>query len=410
MTKFAIPVASHARREVIALLAALMAINALAVDIVLPALPDITAALRVTTENQQQFIVLIYLMGFGAAQFFYGPILDRFGRRMPLMVGLAIYITAGTLCVFAPNMGTLLALRFIQGAGAAGTRVVAQTVTRDLFKGRAMAEVMSLVQMVFMMIPILAPGLGQLVMLFTPWQGVFWFMVAFGITVTAWCLVRLPETLAAENRRSLSFASIAEGFSLVFSNRIAMGYMIASAFLFGGALGFISTVQQLYVDVYHLGPWFPLAFAGSAVTMALAAYLNSRVVGRFGMRRIAHLGVLLSIACAGILTVSSLFGPVPLWVFIPLISGPIFAMGWTAGNMVSLAMEPLGKVAGSASAIFGSVQTLGGALLGSITGHFFNNTITPIVSGFLVFGICALIAILIAEKGKLFGVGTQQPV
>lgn len=407
MSKIALPIASSGRLEVIAILAALMAINALAVDIVLPALPDMAHALNATSENQQQLIVLVYLLGFGAAQFFYGPILDRFGRRIPLMVGVSIYVLAGILCVFSPNLVSLLILRFVQGIGAAGTRVVSQTVTRDLFKGRAMAEVMSLVHMVFMIIPIVAPGIGQLLLLIGPWPAIFWFTAGFGVLVAAWCIIRLPETLAPENRRSLSFATIGEGFGLVFSNRVAMGYMIASAFLFGGVLSFISTVQQIYVGIYQLGPWFSAAFASSAVSMAISAYLNSRVVGRFGMRRIAHAGVILTIVCAGILTALSLIGTPPLWLFIPLISGPIFALGWTAGNMVSIAMEPLGKVAGSGSAVFGSVQTLGGASLGILTGHFYNHTVTPLVTGFLIYGLCALLAIIVAEKGKLFGVGSQ---
>lgn len=407
MSKIALPIASSGRLEVIAILAAIMAINALAVDIVLPALPEISSALRVASENNQQFIVLIYLVGFGAAQFFYGPILDRYGRRIPLLVGLGIYVVVGILCVFSPNLVTLLILRFVQGAGAAGTRVVAQTVTRDLFKGRAMAEVMSMVQMVFMIIPIIAPGIGQILLFVGPWPGIFLFTAAFGLLVAIWCFLRLPETLAPENRRNLSFASIKEGFALVLTNRLAMGYMFSSAFLFGGVLGFISTVQQIYVGIYQLGTWFSIAFAGSAAAMAFSAYLNSRVVGRYGMRRIAHAGVFLSITCAGMLTAISLFGTPPLWAFMLLISGPVFALGWTAGNMVSIAMEPLGKVAGSGSAVFGSVQTLGGASLGIITGQFYNHTVTPLAMGFLIYGLCALLAVLFAEKGKLFGVGSK---
>lgn len=395
---------AHSRIELIALLASLMALNALALDIMLPALPDMANDLKLTFDNEQQWVLTIYMLGFGAAQMAFGPLSDRFGRRTPLIIGLLVYIVAAALAVYAPNFTILLVLRLIQGMGAASTRVISQAVTRDLFKGRAMAEIMSLVHMVFMIVPIIAPSLGQVILFSGPWSSLFWFMAGLGAIVLLWTYVRLPETLAPEGRRSLAISSIIDGFRIVFSNRIAMSYIFASTFLFSGLMAYVNISQQLYVDVYHLGALFPLAFAATAATMALASFLNSRVVGRFGMRRIAHTGILLYLASAIVMLILTMMGPIPLWLFFTLIGIPLFMIGWTVGNMISLAMTPLGSVAGSAAAVLGTTQTLIGTLLGIIVGQVFNGTLMPFAIGLVLFGTCSLLAALFAEKGRLFGV------
>ena len=395
------------RPEFIALVAALMALNALAIDVMLPALPYMGEALGVANENERQLVVSAYMIGFGAAQLVFGPITDRFGRRAPLFVGIALYVVCAFLATFAPTFATLLILRFIQGLGAASTRVIATSVVRDRFSGREMAEVMSLTFMVFMAIPIIAPGIGQVILLTGPWHYIFLFMSGLAALILAWAFLRLPETLHPEYRRPLRLAVIVEGFRLVFTNRVAFFYGLAGMFLFGAMFGFIISSQQIFVGIYGLGPLFPVAFATMAGFMAVSSFINSRIVKRFGMRRLSHTAILIYIGCASILLILSVIGPVPFWLFFALLMVIQVAFGNAASNMNSLSMEPLGAVAGTAASVFGFMQTVGGALLGTYIGQHFNGTLTPNATGYVVMGTLVLCCALIAEKGKLFGVGKE---
>ncbi len=395
------------RPEFIALIAALMSLNALAIDIMLPALPNMGEALGVASENERQYVIAAYMLGFGIAQLAYGPLSDRFGRRAPLLIGIILYIVSAIAAVFSPNFGVLLALRFTQGIGAAGTRVIATSIVRDRYSGREMAEVMSLTFMVFMAMPVLAPSIGQILLLTGPWQAIFLFMGALAAIVSTWAFLRLPETLHPEFRRPLTVSSIVDGFRLVVSNRTALFYSLAGTFTFAALFGFISTSQQVYVEIYGLGPLFPAAFAAVAVLMAVSSFTNSRIVRRWGMRRISHGAILVSIGTSAIWLSLSLAGFMPLWLFLLLLSIIMFCFGWYSSNMNSLSMEPLGAVAGTAAAIFGFIQTVGGALMGSFIGQHFDGTVVPVTAGYFSMGVLALICILIAERGKLFGVGAQ---
>ncbi len=276
------------RGEFIALIAAIMAINALAVDIMLPGLPQIGASLGVQSENHVQFVITAYLLGFGVSQLFYGPLSDRFGRRLPLFGGLVIYILAALASAVVTDFTTLIVLRVLQGLGAAGTRVIAVSVVRDKFAGRQMAEVMSLVMMVFMILPVVAPATGQLIMLLGEWHLIFLSMALMALIVGMWAFFRLPETLPASNRRPLTVRSVIGGFGIVLSNRVALFYMLGTSFILGALFGYINSAQQIFVGIYELGALFPLAFAAVAMTLALASFMNSRLVGRFGMRRISQ--------------------------------------------------------------------------------------------------------------------------
>ena len=395
------------RPEFIALVAALMALNALAIDVMLPALPYMGEALGVSNENERQLVVSTYMIGFGLAQLVFGPITDRFGRRAPLFVGIALYVVCAFLATFAPTFGALLVLRFIQGLGAASTRVIATSVVRDRFSGREMAEVMSLTFMVFMAIPIIAPGIGQVILLTGPWHYIFLFMAGLAALILLWAWLRLPETLHPEYRRPLRLSVIAEGFRLVFTNRTAFFYGLAGMFLFAGLFGFIVSSQQIFVGIYGLGPWFPVAFAAMAGFMAVSSFVNSRIVKRFGMRRLSHTAMFVYIVSAAILLLFSLMGPVPFWLFFALLMIVQVAFGNAASNMNSLSMEPLGAVAGTAASVFGFMQTVGGALIGTYIGQHFDGTLRPNATGYVVMGTLVLCCALIAEKGRLFGVGKE---
>ncbi|MGD9476601.1 multidrug effflux MFS transporter [Shinella sp. G-2] len=390
--------------EFIALMALLMALNALAIDIMLPGLQEIGASLGVENENHRQYVISAYLIGFAFAQLAYGPVSDRFGRRVPMFIGLAIYIVSSLCAILVPSFAALLALRFIQGIGSAAMRVITVSIVRDIFGGRAMAEVMSLIMMVFMVVPVLAPGTGQVVMLFGDWHLIFVFMAVMAAVIWAWMYFRLPETLHPEDVRPFTVRSVLAGFRIVLTDRVALCYTLASTFIFGALFGFINSAQQIYVGIYGLGVWFPVAFAGVAAFMALSSFVNARLVGRFGMRRLSH-GALM-----GFLAVNTLWmlltllwpGHLPFALFIVLFALSMFQFGWIGSNFNSLAMEPLGHVAGTASSVLGFMGTAGGTIIGAIIGQSFNGTALPLVTGFFTLSIIGLIFVLIAERGKLF--------
>ncbi|MCJ8518185.1 multidrug effflux MFS transporter [Pseudorhizobium tarimense] len=390
--------------EFIALMAALMALNALAIDIMLPGLQQIGAALGVDNENHRQYVVSAYLFGFGIAQLAYGPISDRFGRRRPMLFGLVVYVLASLSAVAVPSFAGLLALRFLQGIGSAAMRVITISIVRDVYGGRAMAEVMSLIMMVFMVVPVIAPGTGQVILFVGNWHLIFLFMAVVATAVGIWMYLRIPETLHPEDVRPLTARSILDGFRIVLTNRLALCYAIASMFIFGALFGFINSAQQVYVGIYDLGAWFALAFAAIGALMALSSFVNATFVGRFGMRRLSHASLLGFIVITFLWLMVQVFGPqpMPFPLFLAFFALAMFQFGWIGSNFNSLAMEPLGHVAGTASSVLGFMGTFGGASIGAMIGQSFDGTALPMVAGFFTVSIIGLIFVLIGERGKLF--------
>jgi DHA1 family bicyclomycin/chloramphenicol resistance-like MFS transporter len=390
--------------EFIAMMAALMALNALAIDIMLPGLQQIGESLGVENPNHRQYVVSAYLFGFGIAQLFYGPISDRFGRRKPLLIGLGIYILSAAAVVFIPSFTGLLLLRFAQGIGSAATRVISVSIVRDVFGGRAMAEVMSLIMMVFMVVPVVAPGTGQVILFFGNWHLIFVVIAVAALLVSFWVIRRLPETLDPSDVRPFTVSSVLNGFLIVMTNRMALCYTIASTFIFGALFGFVNSAQQVYVGIYELGVWFPAAFAAVALFMSVSAFLNSRWVGRLGMRRLSHVALLGFVAVTFLWLVVQLLSatPMPFLLFLAFFALSMFQFGLIASNFNSLAMEPLGHVAGTASSVLGFMGTVGGATIGALIGQAFNGTATPMVAGFFTVSVIGLFFVLIAERGKLF--------
>lgn len=391
------------RKEFICIIAALMALNSLAIDIMLPALPYMGEAFGIIEENSQQFIISAYMIGYGLGEIFFGPVSDRFGRKWPLILGVTIYSLSTLFAVFSPSFTILLLLRFIQGIGAASTRVVATSVVRDRYSGNAMAEIMSLVIMLFMVIPILAPGVGQLLLITGPWESIFYAMTVFGVLVGIWVFYRLPETLSPAHRRALTCKSVVEGFRIVVSNRSAFFYGLAGMFLFASLFGFLTLAQQIYVGIYHLDEYFPIAFASVAALMGIASYTNSKLVRFMGMRLLSHLANIILILTSGLLASLSSRGSVDFELFYPLLAITMSCFSWAAANMNSLSMEPLGDVAGTASSAFGFIQTVGGVLIGGFIGQQFDGTILLVSVGYFSMGFASFICILVAEKGRLFG-------
>jgi DHA1 family bicyclomycin/chloramphenicol resistance-like MFS transporter len=395
-----------ARYEFIALAAALMSLNALAIDIMLPGLQEMGASLGVDNENHRQYVISAYFAGMAAALLPYGPASDRFGRRGPVLFGLGIYVFAAFAAAFVSSFEAMLALRFLQGVGAASTRVIAVSMVRDRFGGRQMAETMSLIFMVFMVIPVVAPSIGQMMMLAGDWRFIYIAMGLIGAAITLWAALRMPETLRAEDRRPFTLGSIGRAFAMVLTNRFSLFYTLASAFIFGSLFAFINSAQQVYVGIYGLGVWFPILFAVVAGFMALSNYLNSRFVVRFGMRRLSH-GALTGFSIlSGVWFFWSLAGHLPLAPFVILFALIMFQFGWIGSNFNAIAMEPLGHIAGSAASVQGFIQTLGGGLIGALIGQAFDGTTTPLAAGFFVLGLISLALVAIAERGRLYQTGS----
>jgi DHA1 family bicyclomycin/chloramphenicol resistance-like MFS transporter len=265
-----------------------------------------------------------------------------------------------------------------------------------------MARVMSLTFIVFLAVPIVAPSLGQLIVLFAPWQWIFWVIALLGAAVGVWAALRLPETLPAEARRPISVPAVLAAFGTVLTLRMSIGYTVASTFVLGGLFGFINAAQQVFVDVLGLGPWFPLAFAAIAGVIAVSNLLNARIVERLGMRRVSHAALLGFTAFATLHAVVALAGLESVYTFMLLQSAMMFCFGLTVGNFNAMAMEPVGHIAGTASSVQGFITTLGGALLGFWIGQQFDGTVVPLTLGFSILGFAALAAVLVTERGRLF--------
>jgi len=388
--------------ELVAFVAALMAMNALSVDIMLPAFGQIAEDYALADPNRAQLVVVVYLGGFGISQLFIGPLSDRFGRKGVLLITLAAYAAAVLLNILAPSYDTLLAARFLQGVFAAGSRVIAVALVRDLVSGRVMAKVMSMAMMVFMAAPILAPALGQLILLGAGWRWIFGALLIIALIMIVWVSLRLPETLREEDRQSLRPMGVARNYILALSNRVTLGYMIASLFLFGGLFSFIVTAQQIMAVQYNLGEWFPLAFAGIAGVLAVANFVNSRLVTGLGMRRLSHAALIGFIAISAIQSLLALFGPVGfVWFYLPLL-GVMALFGLIGANFSALIMEPAAQRAGVTAAMQGAVTSSGSAVLGGIIGAAYDGTILPLVLGNAILGALALVAVAITERGRLF--------
>ncbi|WP_332657192.1 multidrug effflux MFS transporter [Brevundimonas sp.] len=388
--------------EFVALIAMMMALNALAIDSMLPALPAIGDALGVVEENARQWVITAYLLGFGVAQIVYGPLADRYGRKPVLMVGLSLYVLFSVLAAFAPTFDLLIAARVGTGLGAAALRVLAVSIVRDRYSGRTMARVMSLSFLVFLGVPILAPTLGQLVLTVAPWPWVFGVLALAGGAFMLWAAIRLPETLHPEDRMPIQVARITAAFREAVTNRQSIGYTLAMTAITGALFGFINSSQQIFFDVFEAPGLFTTVFALVAGGIAVASLLNARLVEKLGSRLISHSALLGFIAMAAIHSAVALSGHETIWSFAVLQGLTMFCFGLIAGNFGSMAMEPMGHIAGTASSAQGFISTTVGSTLGFLIGQQFDGSVAPMALGMTTMGLAALIFVLIAERGRLF--------
>lgn len=388
--------------EFVGLVASLLALNALAIDSMLPALDDIARAYDLSDANAQQNVIFAYILGFGAPQLIFGPISDRIGRKGLLRLCIAGYVLTSFICMMTHSFNMLLLTRFVQGIFAAGVRVIGVSIVRDLMAGRAMAKVMSLVMTVFMIVPILAPILGQGILLVAPWQWTFGVLGVGGAAVLVWVQFRLPETLPEERRKRESAVKMAGAYIKVLKVRETLGYMLGSGVIFGSLFAFIGASEQIFRDVFDKSETFVLYFAGVAGCLAIANFTNSRVVERFGMRRISHGALFVFIALSLINVLITLFISDNFWVFYILFCLTFACYGMVGANFSAIAMEAQGDNAGTASAAYGFATTTLAGGLGWLIGQSFDGSIVPIMLGFVGLGMGTLIIVTITERGRLF--------
>lgn len=389
-------------REMTALLAGLMALNAFAIDAMVPALPAIGRSLDVVHENQRQLVVIAYFIGFASTQLLWGPLADRFGRKPILAAGIALYAIFALLCAFAGSFPLLIAGRVAMGASAAVTRVLVVAMVRDLFEAEAMARVMSLVFMTFMLVPVLAPNIGQAILLVASWRAIFFVLAAYALIMLAWSSWRLPETLHPEFRRSLAWRTLAGAVADTLRDPQSRGYTLAMTVSFAALVAYISSIQQIVFETFGAPQLIGLVFASIAAPMALASWLNSRLVGRFGLRRVGHSAALAFVAITALHAAIGLSGHETLMVFVVLQGLTMASFAFTSSNLGTLAMENMAPIAGTASSVQGVVGTLGAALLGFAIGQAFDGTVIPYLIGTAACAAAGFAVIVLTEPRRLF--------
>jgi DHA1 family bicyclomycin/chloramphenicol resistance-like MFS transporter len=389
-------------REMTTMLAALMGLNSFAIDAMIPALPAIGRSLHVLNENDRQLVVVAYFVGFASTQLVWGPLADRFGRKPVLAAGIILYGLFALLCAFAVSFPLLIASRFAMGASAAVTRVLVVAMVRDLFEREAMARVMSLVFMVFMLMPVLAPNIGLAILLFAPWQAIFWALALYAVAMLVWSGTRLPETLHAEYRRSLKGRDMAAAIWETIREPQSRGYTAALTISFGALVAYIASIQQIVFEAFHEPHLIGLVFAAIAAPMAVASWTNSRVVGRFGLRRVGHTAAAAFMAIALVHAAAALSGHETLVSFIVLQALTMCAFAFTSSNLSTLAMEHMAPIAGTASSVQGMIGTIGGAILGFIIGQQFDGTVAPYLIGTAACATGGFVVLLLTEPKRLF--------
>ena len=388
-------------REMVFMMAMVMALNALAIDSMLPALPAIADGLGVAVANDRQYVISTYLFGIGAGSLFYGPLSDRFGRKGVLVPALVAYVAFSIGCGLATSFPMLLALRFGHGLVSAALGVIVVAVIRDLFAGDAMAKRLSMIFLVFMIVPAIAPTMGAGVAAVAGWRSIFIVLAVMGVVMILW-LRRLPETLHPEDVRPLDVRTMIAGWATVTRHRRAAGYMIASGMMQGALYGYLNSSEQIIADIFDARSWFPLVFACVALGIATANFSNAAIVERFGARRVSQSATFAFMATSIAQIAVAMSGAETLWMFTLLMMVNVGLIGFIGSNFGSIAMEDFGHMAGVASSYQSFAKTLLAATVGALIGQQYDGTTLPLAYAFLISGVVGLILVFWAERGKLF--------
>lgn len=380
----------------------IMASGALGIDLMLPAFGDIRAHFGLAPESTAVAgIVTAYFIGMALGQLVFGAVSDRYGRKPALVIGLIGYVAAATAAALSPSFGFLLGARFVWGFCASGPRVVSVAVVRDLFEGDRMAQAMSFIMAVFVLVPVIAPSLGTAVLAVADWHWVFGVASVFGAGVLVWSR-RLPETLDPANRRPASPRRFLEATRMVTSHRSTMLYTLGATLLFGSFSSYLASSELIISEIIGRPNAFPFVFGGLAAVMGTAMTVNGAMVRRLGAARITTAAIALYTGWAMLVVVlTTTVVPVPaLWGFVLGVGPLLAAHALSFPNLNTLAMQPMGHIAGTASAVIGTISTAIGAILGSFIDRALDETVTPLALGFAVYGVAALAAILAARRAE----------
>ncbi len=385
--------------EFIALMAVLMSVVAISIDAMLPALGLIGRDLHVAGPNEAQYVISSIFAGMAIGQLVCGPLSDAWGRKRIIYITVCLYLIGSAVCLVSHTLPVMLVGRFLQGLGVSGPYVSTMSIVRDKYSGDAMGRVMSLIMMIFIMTPAIAPSLGVGIITFASWRYIFGLYIVYALLVMAWVTLRLKETLPPERRISFSAAHIVSGARTVFGNRRTVCYMLAIAFVFGSMTGYLNSSQQIFQGHFAAGKMFALYFGSLALTFGLASLGNSRIVEKMGMRKLAIRAIAGIVGVSAIFLIINLVMAAPIWMFLIYVGCVFFGLGFLFGNLNALAMEPMGHIAGTASAIIGSVSSIIAIVLGTTIGQMYNDTLLPVTGGFLLFGGLALGMVFLAGGG-----------
>ena len=374
--------------EFIPLIALLMSLVALSTNAMLPALPTIGRDLGAPRPNDVQFVITSVFLGVGIGQMLFGPLSDRIGRKAAIHAGLALFMAGCVVSVFASTFQTMIAGRVLQGIGVAGPRVVTIALVRDQYEGARMGRLMSMVLAVFILVPSVAPAFGQLIVWLAGWRAIFITFLVIAAVAFAWLALRQPETLPPERRRAISPSAIGRAVIEIVRIRAALGYTLATGFVFAPFVAYLSSAQQIFQDAYHTGALFPAYFAMLALATGGALLVNGRLVMRYGMHRLSAVAagvvtLVSAVAWAGALAFEGL---PPLWLLMAYLMSVFVCVGFIFGNLSALAMEPLGHLAGAGAAVVSSLSTLIALPLGTLVGQSFDGTMYAHIGAFAIFG------------------------
>lgn len=388
--------------ESVTLLALLISLIAFSIDAMLPALPQLGADLGAAHPNDTPLVIMSLFAGIALGQLIAGPISDSLGRRPVTLTGVAIFLAGSAICALSRDFTTLLIGRAIQGFGAAGPRVMATAIVRDRSSGDAMARTMSFIMSVFILVPVVAPLMGQGLAYVSGWRAIFGAFLALGSVGGVWFLMRHPETLPPERRVPFSLARIWAGIRETCCNRYVLCIMLAAGLVYGALVAYLGSAQPIIAEQYGQGALFPVYFGIVAMSVGSASLLNAKLVMRLGMHRLIVAAlVMFSLLSAAFLAVSIMAaGHPPFGLLIGYLLASFFALGILFGNLNAAAMEPLGHIAGLASAAFGSIMTLISLAIGVLVGRSYDSTVLPLVGTFTGLGVGALLLVILARWSR----------
>lgn len=388
--------------EFVPLLALMVSLVALSIDAMLPVLPHIGSDLRAGSENEQQLVVSSLLLGLGVGQLFFGPLSDSFGRKRTIYIGYVAFVLGCILSILATNFETMLLGRVLQGIGASSPRIVSIALVRDQYEGREMARIMSFIMGVFILVPAVAPAIGQGIVIVSHWRGIFVMFLILACVTWTWFALRQPETLPQTKRVRFSFSIVWSGVKEACSYRVTLGYTLVAGMVFAAFIAYLSSAQQVFSGIFGITTMFPLYFSVLALVMGVSTFTNAMLVERLGMR------LLSGYALSGMTTTSVAFfiyaifvdGTPPFWITMVYFAAVFFSIGFLFGNLNALAMGPLGHIAGVGAAVVGSISTLISVPFGAVVGLMYDGTVLPLVGGFALFGMMAALMMMWTERGK----------